>query len=71
MLNRFLSLRRRHAALDAAVETEQARPAPDTVTLTRMKKEKLAVKDELVLAARSRVRRKLRRSNLKFPLHGV
>lgn len=71
MLNRFLSLRRRHAALDAAVETEQARPAPDTLALSRLKKEKLAVKEELILAARNRVRRKLRRSPLRYPMQGV
>lgn len=71
MLNRLISLRRRHAVLDAAVASEQTRPAPDTLALTQMKKKKLAVKEELIRAARTRTRRKLRRSSLKFPLQGV
>jgi len=45
--NRVDSLRSRHAALDRAIREEQARPAPDSVALRRLKAEKLLVKEEI------------------------
>ena len=49
MSNRFFQyLEREHARLDAAIQAEQARLRPDDVELARLKKMKLAVKDQLV-----------------------
>lgn len=41
------SLRERHAALDARISEEDHRPRPDSDTLTRLKIEKLHVKEEI------------------------
>jgi hypothetical protein len=41
------SLKERHAALDARIVDEDQRPQPDTVTLTRLKVEKLHIKEEI------------------------
>ena len=44
---RLDSLKERHAALDARIVEEDQRPRPDTETLTRLKVEKLHVKEEI------------------------
>jgi hypothetical protein len=44
---RLDSLKERHAALDARIVEEDQRPRPDTDTLTRLKVEKLHVKEEI------------------------
>ena len=38
----------KHAALHAQIDAEEARPHPDDDLLTRLKKEKLRLKDALV-----------------------
>ena len=50
---RIDSLKERHSALDARVSEEDHRPRPDPDALTRLKGQKLKLKDELErLAAR-------------------
>ena len=44
---RLDSLRERHAALETRIADEDQRPRPDTETLTRLKIEKLHVKEEM------------------------
>lgn len=41
------ALQSKHAGLDAKIRTELSRPAPDTVTIQALKKEKLRIKQEL------------------------
>jgi hypothetical protein len=41
------SLAARHAALEATLATERQRPMPDQITLTRLKREKLKLKEEM------------------------
>lgn len=41
------ALRQRHAALETAVEEETARPHPNELSVARMKKEKLVLKDRI------------------------
>lgn len=41
------SLRERHASLEARISEEDHRPRPDSDTLTRLKIEKLHVKEEI------------------------
>lgn len=43
----FQYLEREHARLDAAIQAVQARLRPDDVELARLKRLKLAVKDQL------------------------
>ncbi|WP_419728759.1 YdcH family protein [Lichenicola sp.] len=45
--SRIESLRTRHASLDSRIFDEDRRPAPDQGTLSRLKREKLRVKEEL------------------------
>ena len=45
--SRIESLKERHAALEARIFEEDQRPRPDYETLTRLKVEKLHVKDEM------------------------
>jgi len=46
--NSYMSaLKQKHATLEEKVEFEENRPAPDDSLIFRLKKEKLAVKDEL------------------------
>lgn len=45
--DRIDSLRSRHATLDAKLEDEERRPQPDDVTLHDLKRQKLAIKDEI------------------------
>lgn len=42
------SLAARHAQLEATLARESQRPAPDAIRLTRLKREKLKVKEALV-----------------------
>jgi hypothetical protein len=41
------SLRSKHALLEQQIDDEQHRPLPDQSTLTRLKREKLRIKDEI------------------------
>lgn len=41
------SLRTKHATLEQMIDEEQHRPLPDQVTLTRLKREKLRIKEEI------------------------
>lgn len=45
--SRLESLKERHAALEARIADEDQRPRPDSDTLTRLKVEKLRVKEEI------------------------
>jgi hypothetical protein len=45
--SRLESLKERHAALEARIADEDQRPRPDSDTLTRLKIEKLRVKEEI------------------------
>lgn len=45
-------LRREHARLEGELAREAARPLPDQVLLARLKKLKLAVKDQMAEAGR-------------------
>lgn len=47
MQARLDSLKDRHAALEARISDEDQRPRPDSTTLTRLKLEKLHVKEEM------------------------
>ncbi|MEN8198159.1 MAG: YdcH family protein [Pseudomonadota bacterium] len=47
------SLRHRHAALEAQIEEEFKRPAPDTESVSLWKREKLRIKDELASLERT------------------
>jgi uncharacterized protein len=42
------ALQTKHAGLDARISEEIHRPMPDMATLTRLKKEKLRIKEELL-----------------------
>ncbi|MDA0663057.1 MAG: YdcH family protein, partial [Proteobacteria bacterium] len=44
---RISSLKKRHASLETALDHEACRPMPDTGTIAHLKREKLAIKDEL------------------------
>ena len=41
------SLKSKHSQLDTELRKEQVRPQPDDLTINRLKREKLAVKDEI------------------------
>jgi hypothetical protein len=45
--NRLDALRERHASLELRIADEDQRPKPDSDTLTRLKIEKLRVKEEI------------------------
>ena len=45
--SRIESLKGRHAALDSRILEEDGRPQPDSTALTRLKAEKLRVKEEM------------------------
>ncbi len=47
MLMRLESLREEHRDLDAAIEALREHPVPDQIRLARMKKRKLALRDEI------------------------
>ena len=40
-------LSKKHRALELEIETEMARPSVDNLKITRLKREKLQIKDEL------------------------
>ena len=42
------ALTSRHASLQARIDAEERRPAPDDVLLHQLKKEKLRLKDEML-----------------------
>lgn len=44
---RIECLRSRHSELDAKIQREGARPLPDELLVTTLKREKLKIKDEL------------------------
>ncbi|MBO6782187.1 MAG: YdcH family protein [Alphaproteobacteria bacterium] len=44
---RIDELKRRHASLEQAIEGEAHRPSPDEAAIAQMKKQKLALKDEI------------------------
>lgn len=44
---RIEALRAKHHALEAMIEEEINRPRPDDVVITRLKKQKLMIKDEI------------------------
>lgn len=46
-VERLESLKTKHAALDQRVQKETSRPLPDTMTLKRLKMEKLRIKEEI------------------------
>lgn len=45
--NRIEVLKQKHETLDTALDVESKRPMPDSTVITHLKREKLAVKDEL------------------------
>jgi len=72
MFGRHISLRQRHANLDAEVSQETARPATNSLRLNQLKKAKLSIKDELARDKLSRQLRRRRRNSAKlYPLHGM
>ncbi len=44
---RIEALKAKHHALEVAIEEETGRPRPDDVEISRLKKQKLMIKDEL------------------------
>jgi len=44
---RISSLKKRHASLETALDNEEGRPMPDAGAIAHLKREKLAIKDEL------------------------
>lgn len=44
---RITSLEERHAALERRIYDEDRRPMPDAIELTRLKREKLRLKEEM------------------------
>ncbi len=47
------SLRSKHAYLEQEIDDELHRPLPDQSVLTRLKREKLRIKDEIVRVGRN------------------
>ena len=48
MSDQYLTyLKRQHVRLEAEISTEERRPFPDTFSIARLKKLKLAVKDQI------------------------
>jgi hypothetical protein len=45
--SRVFALRGKHADLDSTIKHEQNRPAPDMVTIKKLKFEKLRLKEEI------------------------
>jgi hypothetical protein len=46
--DRLHSLQNRHASVEAELQQETRRPLPDPSSITRLKREKLKLKDEMV-----------------------
>jgi hypothetical protein len=51
--DRIETLKHKHAALEAALQAENARPHPDDDLLTDLKRRKLRLKDTMLGLARS------------------
>ncbi len=49
-ISHLSALKSRHADLDAKIANEERRPAPDTAMLAQWKKQKLKLKEEMVLS---------------------
>jgi len=47
--NRIESLKEKHAYLETTLEAKTSRPHPDEIELLELKKQKLAIKDEIEL----------------------
>jgi len=45
--SRFVALGKRHENFDARIREVSARPNPDQIVLTRLKREKLRIRDEM------------------------
>ena len=45
---RMTSLKKRHEELDVLIAIEMRKPAPDNLGITRLKREKLQIKEEMV-----------------------
>jgi len=46
------SLKKKHADLDLALEDENSRPMPNTAAIKDLKRQKLAIKDEIARLSR-------------------
>ncbi|RHW17139.1 DUF465 domain-containing protein [Sphingomonas gilva] len=44
------ALQAKHATLDRKIQDEEHRPMPDAATLSMLKKQKLRVKEEMILS---------------------
>lgn len=51
MEDRIQLLQQKHSELDEALQQEEARPMPDSLTIATLKRQKLAIKDELAQLA--------------------
>jgi hypothetical protein len=47
--DRIEALKAKHHALEVALEAENSRPRPDDVEISRLKKQKLQIKDEIAI----------------------
>ncbi len=47
-MGQYSRLEYRHAKLEEQIQDEQKRPLPDDIVIRQLKKEKLAVKDQLI-----------------------
>ncbi len=47
MHDRVQSLKEQHIQIDAKLRQEEARPLPDSLTIATLKRQKLAIKDEI------------------------
>jgi hypothetical protein len=47
--NHMSALRKKHEALERKINEEETRPLPDTIRIHSLKKEKLRLKEELLL----------------------
>jgi hypothetical protein len=50
---RITSLKAKHQSLELALEEEITRPRPDDIQIASIKKQKLAIKDEIASLSRS------------------
>jgi len=48
LVERIDALKEKHHALESAIELEHTRPHPDDDEIATLKKQKLAIKDEIV-----------------------
>lgn len=42
------ALEAKHAALEAAIEEENSRPLPNSIILSKLKRQKLKIKEEII-----------------------